>query len=43
MVRCYDNNVIRFDYEFVTYDNKTVEIFEKEIPFVGKVETKVLL
>ena len=43
MVRCYDKDVIRYDYEFVTYNNKTVEIFKKEIPFVGKVEKKVFL
>ena len=30
---CYDNEV-------VTYDNKTVAIFETEIFFVGKAETK---
>ena len=27
MLRCYDNDVLRYDYEFVTYNNKTVEIY----------------
>ena len=43
MVRCYDNGVIRYDYKFVTYDSKSVEILEKEIPSVGKAETKIFL